>query len=93
MNKQEIQLMLFDSLKNVQEMSGNEWTDLNESSIPLNVLPGFDSLCSVEATALIESRLEVGDLGVDSVFYSNCKPLSIAESVILIAEKLESKNE
>lgn len=52
-----IQAEVVKVLKEVQTLCGRDWTGLPASSKPLLHLEGFDSLCSVEATAIVEDRL------------------------------------
>jgi acyl carrier protein len=44
-------------LKEVQQLSGRAWSDLDPSAKPIGELDGFDSLASIEATVVIEAKL------------------------------------
>lgn len=71
MSVAEIQSIVLQVLQEVQELSGRSWTALAPNGKPIGDLDGFDSLCGVEATVLVEERLGCRDLGVDSVFVSD----------------------
>jgi hypothetical protein len=81
MSLENIQSAVIDVLKQVQQLSGRAWEGLPNTGIPLNDLAGFDSLCSVEATVMIEERLGCGELKAVSFFISEdgTRPLSILE--------------
>ena len=70
MTLKHIQGVLIDVLKEVQTLSGHPWSDLPLSAKSLFDLPGFDSLCSVEATVLVEEKLGGKKLAHCSVFVS-----------------------
>lgn len=91
MSLEGIQTVLFEVLKEVQTLCGHEWEDLPPSAIPLNILPGFDSLCAVEATVMVEEKLGRGQLSKESFFISEDgkRPLSIQESAQLIEKLLQ----
>lgn len=93
MKQKEIQLKLFEVLEEVKILCGFEWDkkiDLN--IVPLKDLNGFDSLCSVEATVIIEEKLGIGELGVNSFFLSDKgSALTIAESSKLIESLIQKK--
>lgn len=76
-----IQSLVIDVLKEVQTISGRTWKDLLPTSKPLFDLDGFDSLCSVEATIMVEEKLNQGELKAVSIFYSedNGEALTLVE--------------
>lgn len=57
MTLNEIEAKVIAGLKEIQQISGRTWTDLNPSSKPIGELDGFDSLASIEATVVIEDKL------------------------------------
>jgi len=65
-----IQAVVLDVLKNVQELSGRSWEGLSTNGTPIGTLAGFDSLCSIEATVLVEQGLGGNSLGASSLFIS-----------------------
>ena len=73
-------------LREVQTLSGRAWTPLSPTSNPFKDLDGFDSLCSIEATVMLEEKLGVRDLNTVSVFVSEDGKhgLTIAETAQLI---------
>ena len=89
MTREKIQLLLFETLKEVQELSGEEWKDLPPSAVPLEDLACFDSLTSVEATAIIEEKLGCNELDCKSIFISDDKAAR-ALSIEEIIEKVEN---
>ena len=80
MSKEQIQAALVAVLKQVQELSGRAWNALKPTDKPIGSLAGFDSLCSIEATVMVEQKLGVA-LGANSVFVSDDgkRALSIEE--------------
>lgn len=57
MSPKEIEGILLQVLKEVQELSGRPWVGLKPQECPIGALDGFDSLCSMEATIQVEQRL------------------------------------
>ena len=70
MSAEEIVVILFEVLKQVQEMSGRPVEDLTELDVPIGHLAGFDSLNSIEVTLLVEARLKCELPGNVSLFVS-----------------------
>jgi hypothetical protein len=70
MSKEQIRAALVAVLKQVQELSGRTWSILKPTDKPIGSLDGFDSLCSIEATVMVEQKLGVA-LGTNSVFVSD----------------------
>ena len=86
MSLEHIQQAAIAVLREVQTLSGRAWTPLSLTSIPFRDLDGFDSLCSIEATVMLEEKLGVRDLNTVSVFVSEDGKhgLTIAETAQLI---------
>jgi len=61
--------MVLDVLKEVQEISGEEYVNVSPRDKPLGKLGGFDSLKGIEATVMIEERLR-RVIECDSLFVS-----------------------
>jgi hypothetical protein len=78
-------------LKEVQELSGRDWSDLSPASKPLFSLGGFDSLCSIEATAILEERLGFRLEKAPSIFFSEDgkEALTLLETSRLIQKHLK----
>lgn len=57
MTQEEAQTVLLDVLRDVQTISGREWTGLGADAKPIGGLDGFDSLSGVETTVMIEEKL------------------------------------
>ncbi len=70
MTLEDIQLVLINVLREVQELCGRKWEGLATTGKPIGDLNGFDSLCSIEATAIVEQRLGGTPLGPSSLFIS-----------------------
>ena len=70
MTPQDIQSALLTVLKEVQTLSGRAWNDIKSGDKPIGTLAGFDSLCSIEATVLLEQSLGGVALGKNSLFVS-----------------------
>jgi acyl carrier protein len=70
------------AIAEVQELGGHAAPDLDNGLRPIGKLEGFDSLISIEATVIIETKLGC-DLGTESIFISEegDKCLSIDEVV------------
>jgi acyl carrier protein len=66
----DVQSTVLDVLREVQKLSGREWSDLAPETKPIGSLDGFDSLSAVEATVMIEEKLGC-KLDIDSVFVSD----------------------
>lgn len=90
MKVDEIENTIIEVLKDVQEMSGNDWNGIQVTASPFNALPNFDSLLSIETTVLVGERLGKPDLGVHSIFISENgkKALSVHESAQLVMKLL-----
>ena len=95
MSLEKIQQTVLEVLREVQALSGREWAGLPLTSNPFNDLDGFDSLCSVEATVMLEEKLGLGELKATSFFVSEdgkCG-LTIAETAQFIQKLTEEKKE
>ena len=71
MSLDEIQNIVLEVLREVQTLSGRSWTGLDPTAAPIGSLDGFDSLCAVEATVMVEEKLGCRDLEVESIFVSD----------------------
>ncbi len=93
MSLDEIQTIVLDVLRDVQTLSGREWVGLDPNAEPIGQLDGFDSLCGVEATVMVEERLGCGDLDVDTVFVSRDgkRALTVKEIAQRISKLLAAK--
>ncbi len=80
------------SLREVQELSGRAWVDLDDDSKVVNVLDGFDSIAAIEATTLIEQRIIDQRLGarisVETLFVADRRSLTMREVVELLANTI-----
>jgi acyl carrier protein len=71
MSTEQILAVVLDVLKEVQQISGRAWEGLPPTAKPVGDLAGFDSLCSVEATVMVEEKLGCGELKTCSFFISD----------------------
>lgn len=67
MNAKGIESMVVAVLKEVQEISGEDYVDIGFADKPLGTLDGFDSLKGIEVTVMIEGRLGC-EIERDSLF-------------------------
>ena len=63
MTKETIETALCECIEEIQEMSGEEAAEVSPETCPIVELEGFDSLRGVEATVLLELKL---DLAIDA---------------------------
>lgn len=98
MSADEIRKHLVDVLKQVSDLGGHEWAGIAASKKPIGDLIGFDSLCSIEATVLIEEKLGCERLCDGSLFISEdgCNALTVQEVVeriqqLVTAQQKEKK--
>lgn len=75
-----IESLVIEVLQAVQESSGEVYTDLASNDSPIGKLAGFDSLTGIEATVMIEEKLN-REINRDSVFVSEDgdRALTLAE--------------
>ena len=69
MNRQEAIAVVLGVLQEVQALSGRAWEGVGPGAKPIGALDGFDSLCGVEATLILEERLNCS-FGGASAFVS-----------------------
>lgn len=70
MTRDEVQSVIVEVLREVQQISGREWKDIDLDATPIGCLDGFDSLSAVEATVMVEEKLDC-KIEIDSVFVSD----------------------
>lgn len=89
MTQVELEDLLISAVANIQKMSGREEIAISADTVPLDDLPGFDSLNGVEATVEVIEQLEL-PLEANNIFVADEKPLSIRDVARKLAE-LEPK--
>lgn len=87
MSLSRIQTAILEVLREVQEMSGRVWRGLSADARPIGDLEGFDSLLGVEATVLVELKLDCR-LDLNTVFVSGDG--KVALSVREVAEQIQT---
>jgi hypothetical protein len=65
-----IQTVILEVLEQVQTLCGRDWKPMGAGTKPIGAVSGFDSLCSIEATVLVEQKLGCAPLGPSSLFIS-----------------------
>lgn len=92
MNQSEIVNIVTSVLQETQALSGRQWRTLDPNSKPIGHLDGFDSLCGLEATLMLETRFGCS-FGQDSVFVSadGGRALTMVEVAALIASRIATK--
>jgi acyl carrier protein len=91
MSLEEIQAIVLDVLREVQTLSGRQWVGFDPDAEPIGQLDGFDSLCAVEVTVMVEERLGCGDLHEDTVFVSGKRALTVKQTAQWISKLLAAK--
>ena len=69
MDEKAIESMVVEVLKEVQEISGEDYVGVRPGDKPLGTLDGFDSLKGIEATVMIQEGLG-HEIERDSLFVS-----------------------
>src|SRR5687767_2568066 len=95
MSLDQIQKAVLEVLREVQEISGRPWKALPATARPIGDLEGFDSLCSVEATVMVEEKLGCGELKAHSFFVSEdgALALSVQETTKRIQKLIAASKE
>jgi len=95
MSTDDVRTIVIQVLQEVQTVSGREWNGIDASAAPVGTLDGFDSLCAVEATVLVEEKLGCRDLDVQSIFVSedHKRALTVDEISLRISKILASSGE
>lgn len=95
MDREQVKILIFETLEYIQKLNGEELVDLSLTTVPVEMLPSFDSLTSVEATVMLEEKLGCGELKCDSIFISDdgTKALSIEEAIEKVENLISSRRE
>lgn len=88
MNKEEIEQMLISIVRELQELSGREMTEISVRTRPIEDMPGFDSLNCVEATIDAAGRLGK-EVNFNNVFFYDNKSLSIQEAATRLLGEIQ----
>jgi hypothetical protein len=94
MDRNNIEKELMETIREVQELSGHESSQLDHNTCPINDLEHFDSLRGVETTCLLSMKLKCkfkSPKGEINVFVSKDgrRALSIGEIVDRLIELAE----
>ena len=87
MDATSIETIMLNVLRDVQEISGEDYVDIGPGDKPLGRLAGFDSLKGIEATVMVQGRLGRA-IERDSLFVSEDgrRATSLAEICAHLAE-------
>jgi len=85
MDQGEIVRVITAVLQETQTLSGRVWQSVDLNTRPIGQLEGFDSLCGLEATLMLETRL--GCSFEESLFVAadGKRPLALREIAAVIA--------
>ena len=90
MNKKEMEQLLIDAVRKIQEASGREVVAMGPAMRPVLDMPGFDSLNGVEATVEVLSRLNL-QLEFNNAFVEDARALTIGEAAERLMGCLDGK--
>lgn len=90
----DIERVLLETLREVQQLSGHEWCSLTRDSTPIGTLAEFDSLMGIEATVIVEEKLKV-KLDLDSLFVSEGggRALSVQQICARLIQQVHASKE
>ena len=57
MDRKQIYDLVVKTLESIQELSGREKVNINEDTVPIGQLPGFDSITGVELSMMISEHI------------------------------------
>jgi len=57
MNRKQIYDLVVETLEFIQELSGEDKVSINEDTVPIGQLPGFDSIRGVEFSMMISEHI------------------------------------
>lgn len=86
MTKKDIVRFIKEVLVQIQEWNGKEVTSITPDTVPINGLPGFDSLTGVEFTVLISKKIPIPDNENLCVSCDKTRALSVGEIADRIVE-------
>jgi acyl carrier protein len=81
MNKKQTYDLVVETFESIQETSGEEKISINEDTIPIGQLPGFDSIRGVEFSMKISKHIAMVKLIQLCVSEDGKKPISIRKIV------------
>jgi len=81
MTKKQIYNLVVEKLRSIQEMCGEEIVNINEDTVPIDQLPGFDSLIGIEFTTKIDAVIPLDKNVRLCVSDDGTEPLSVRQIV------------
>lgn len=81
MKRKEILSLVVETLRSIQEMNGKEVSDINEDTVPIGQLQGFDSLTGEEFTIMVGNHIPIPKTAKLCVSDDEKKALSVKQIV------------
>ena len=81
MKRKEILSLVVETLRSIQEMNGKEVTDINEDTVPIDQLPGFDSLTGEEFAIMVGNYIPIPKTAKLCVSDDENKAMSVKQIV------------
>jgi acyl carrier protein len=81
MNRKQIYDLVVETLESIQELSGQKKVDVNEDTVPIGQLPGFDSMNGVEFSMMISKHIPMEKIVSLCVSDDGKKALSVHQIV------------
>jgi acyl carrier protein len=81
MNRKQIYDLVVETLEFIQELSGKEKVNINEDTVPIGQLPGFDSITGVEFSMMISKHIPTEKIVSFCVSDDGKKALSVDQIV------------
>ncbi len=91
MTRNEIVKLAAKLLLEIQDISGREKISINEETVPIGDLLGFDSLSGVEFAAMVDAEVNIGDVGNLCASQDGTRALSVGEIADRILEATSKK--
>ena len=78
--------LVIQTVSEIQELSGRDLVKVNEKTVPIGGVPGFDSLNGVELAAMVDDFAEIGDVGNLCASQDGTRALTVKEIADRIVE-------
>jgi hypothetical protein len=93
MTRNEVIEIVIEKLTEIQEIGEREFVPINKNTVPIGGLPGFDSLNGIEFAAIVDERLNIGEVDNICASKDNTRALSVAEIASRILELISKQQE
>ena len=74
------------TVSEIQEISGREAIHIDERTVPIGGVPGFDSMDGVDLAALVDAEVNIGSVGNLCAAKEGIRALSVRESATRILD-------